>query len=119
MVASKMRNKAFLQNLEQRHFDRYTDHLLREKCSNMQIPCPSGEKVPLFPPWHIILDYEFEMRKRSVKTAQKDNRPLHVLLQEVEYQAEGRLLYITSDFFSYAETSEVREARRSRNERQT
>ena len=38
MVASKVRKKAFSQNLEQRHFDRYTDYLLGEKCYNMQIP---------------------------------------------------------------------------------
>ena len=88
MVASKMRNKAFLQNLEQRHFDRYTDYLLGVKCYNMQIPGPTGEKVPLLPPWHIILDYEFEMRKKAVKMAQKDNRPLHEVLREVTENTE-------------------------------
>ncbi len=96
MVASKMRNKAFLQNLEQRHFDRYTDYLLGEKCYHMQVPGPTGEKVPLLPPWHIILDYEFEMRKKAVKTAQKDNRPLHELLQEVTKNTELKDLYFTS-----------------------
>ena len=96
MVASKMRNKAFLQNLEQRHFDRYTDYLLGEKCYNMQIPGPSGEKVPLSPPWHIILDYEFEMRKKAVKTAQKENRPLHEVLREVTENTELKDLYFKS-----------------------
>ena len=95
MVASKVRNKAFSQNLEQRHFDRYTDYLLGEKCYNMQIPGPSGEKVPLLPPWHIILDYEFEMGKKAVKTAQKD-RPLHELLQEATENTELKDLYFTS-----------------------
>ena len=96
MVASKMRNKAFLQNLEQRHFDRYTDYLLGVKCYNMQIPGPTGEKAPLLPPWHIILDYEFEMRKKAVKMAQKDNRPLHEVLREVTENTELKDLYFTS-----------------------
>ena len=75
MVASKMRNKPFLRNLEQRHFDRYTDYILGEKCYLMMVPGPSGEKIPLQPPWHIILDYEFEMRKKALKLAQRDMRP--------------------------------------------
>lgn len=96
MVASKMRNKPFLRNLEQRHFDRYTDYILGEKCYLLMVPGPSGEKSPLQPPWHIILDYEFEMRKKALKVAQKENRPLHETLKEATENSEIKDLYFTS-----------------------
>ena len=68
---------------KQRHFDRYVDFLLGEKCYGMLIPGPAGEKVPLSPPWHIMLDYEFELRKKAVRRAHRSGRPLHETLQEV------------------------------------
>ncbi len=81
----------------------------------MQIPDPSGENIPLSPPWHMILDYEFEMRRKQVKTAQTENRPLHEVLQEVtentELQDLESLLCIARHFLSYAETTEVCKAR--------
>ena len=44
----------------------------------------------------IILDYEFEMRKKAVTPAQKDNRPLHEVLREVTENTELKDLHFTS-----------------------
>jgi hypothetical protein len=96
MVAAKLRNKVYLRGLQQRHFDRYVDYLLGEKCYGMMIPGPGGEKVPLSPPWHIMLDYEFELRKKAVRRAHRNGRPLHETLQEVTEDTEIKELYFTS-----------------------
>ena len=96
MIAAKLRNKVYLRGLQQRHFDRYVDYLLGEKCYGMLIPGPAGEKVPLSPPWHIMLDYEFELRKKAVRRAHRSGRPLDETLQEVTEDAEIKELYFTS-----------------------
>ena len=45
-VATKMRNKAFLQNLEQRHFDRYTDLSVGRKMLQHADPGSFGREGP-------------------------------------------------------------------------
>jgi len=69
MVASKMRNKVYLRNLKRRHFEQYVDYILGEKCYNMKVPTATGERSALQPPWHILLDYEYEMRSHAFKKA--------------------------------------------------
>ena len=96
MVASKMRNKVYLRNLEQRYFDQYTEYLLGEKCYNMKVPTASGEKSALQPPWHILLDYEHEMRSNAVKKSRKEGIMLGVALMRATQDAELKELHFTS-----------------------
>ena len=96
MVSSKMKNKVYLRNLEQRHFDQYTEFLLGEKCFTMRVPTASGEKSPLHPPWHILLDYEFELRSKAVKRAKKEGTMLGQALIEATQDSELKELHFTS-----------------------
>eukprot|EP00435_Cladocopium_sp_Y103_P072861 s5_g41.t1 len=96
MVASKMKNKVCLRGLEQRHFDQYTKFLLGDKCYSMKVPKSTGEKMMLNPPWHIILDYEFELRCKAVKKARKDGTMLGTALQEATQDSELKELHFTS-----------------------
>ena len=96
MVASKMRNKAYLRGLEQRHFDQYTEYLLGEKCYNMKVPTAGGDKMALQPPWHILLDYEFEMRSFALKKAKKDGVMFGTALLRATQDAELKELCFTS-----------------------
>ena len=96
MVAAKMKNKVYLRGLEQKHFDRYTDYVLGDKCYQLLVPGASGEKQPLHPPWHILLDYEFELRKKAIRKAHKEARPLHVTLREATEDTELKELHFTS-----------------------
>ena len=96
MVAGKLRNKVYLRNLEQRHFDRYIDYVLGDKCYMMQVPGPSGEKAAFQPPWHILLDYEYEMRKKAIRNAHRKGTPLHEALKEATEDTELKELYFTS-----------------------
>lgn len=96
MIASKLRNKVYLRGLEQRHYDRYIEYLLSERCYHMEIPGPDGEKSPLAPPWHILLNYEYEMRKKAYKTAHRNGTPLGQALQEATENTEIKELHFTS-----------------------
>ena len=96
MVASKMRNKAYLRGLERRQFEQYVEFLLGEKCYNMKVSNPSGEKSALQPPWHILLDYEFELRSHAYKKSRKDGTPLGVSLLEATRNSELKELHFTS-----------------------
>ena len=96
MVSSKLRNKVYLRGLQQRHFDRYVEYLLGERCYHMQVPGPDGDKSPLCPPWHILLQYEFEMRKKALRSAHRRGAALSTTLQEVTENSEIKELYFTS-----------------------
>ena len=96
MVASKMKNKVYLRNLSQKHFDQYVDFLLGEKCYSMKVPTASGEKAALQPPWHILLDYEYELRCSAVKKARKEGTMLGQALLEATQDAELKDLHFTS-----------------------
>ena len=96
MVASKMKNKVYLRDLERRHFEHYVDYLLGEKCYNMRVPTPSGEKAALQPPWHILIDYEFELRSHAFKRARKDGTPLGTALHQATQNSELKELHFTS-----------------------
>ena len=96
MVASKMRNKAYLRNLEMRHFEQYVNFLLGEKCYNMKVPSASGEKTALQPPWHILLDYEYELRSSAFKKVRKDGQELGTALLEATRDSELKELHFTS-----------------------
>ena len=43
-----------------------------------------------------MLDYEFELRKKAVRRAHRNGRPLHETLQEVTEDTEIKELYFTS-----------------------
>ena len=96
MVAAKMRNKAYLRGLDRRHFEQYVDYLLGERCYNMKVPQPTGEKAALQPPWHILLDYEFELRSHAYKRARKDGTPIGTALLEATRDSELKELHFTS-----------------------
>ena len=96
MVASKMRNKIYLRNLERKHFDKYVEYLLGEKCYNMRVPTATGEKASLQPPWHILLDYEYEMRSFAFKKARKEGMELGAALELATTNSELKELHFTS-----------------------
>lgn len=96
MLASKLRNKQFLHGLTQQSFDVYTEYLLGPKCYRMEVPNNSGERSLLRPPWTVMINYEFEMRKHAIREAYRDNRPLKDLLEEVTKNSELKELYFTT-----------------------
>ena len=91
-----MRNKVYLRNLKRRHFEQYVDYILGEKCYNMKVPTATGERSALQPPWHILLDYEYEMRSHAFKKARKDGIDLGVALLQATQNSGLKELHFTS-----------------------
>ena len=55
-----------------------------------------AEATPLRPPWHILISFEFELRKEAIKRALKDNKPIAETLQEVCKDPELKERFFTS-----------------------
>ena len=100
MLASKFKNKPFFANMTPDIWLGYVNYLLGEKVYLMQIPAGGKggklDQAPLRPPWVVILNYEYELRKEAVKRAFRDSRPLRDTLREVTEDAQLKEQYFTS-----------------------
>ena len=99
-LGSKYRNKVFFKEMTPSVWLEYSNYLLGEKVYLMQIPSPSGkgktDQVALRPPWTVMINYEFELRKEAVKRAFRDSRPLSETLREVQGDAQLKEQFFTS-----------------------
>ena len=59
-------------------------------------PTASGEKSALQPRWHILLDYDYEMRSNAVKKSRKEGITSGVALMRATKDAELKELHFTS-----------------------
>ena len=96
MIAAKMRNKVYLRGLEEKHFDLYTDYVLGDKCYQLLVPGPSGEKQLSTLRGISCGLYEYELRKRAIRKAHKEGRALHITLKEATEDTELKELHFTS-----------------------
>ena len=99
-LASKYKNKIFFKDLTPAVWLDYSNFLLGDKVYLMQIPSPSGigksDQVALRPPWTVMLNYEFELRKEAVKRAFRDSRALKDTILEVQNDAQLKEQFFTS-----------------------
>ena len=100
MLASKFKNKPFFANMTPDIWLGYVNYLLGEKVYLMQVPAGGKggklDQAPLRPPWVVILNYEYELRKEAVKRAYRDSRPLRDTLREVTEDAQLKEQYFAS-----------------------
>ena len=83
-LAAKFRNREMLRGMSPACWDDYVNYLLGDKCYLMKIHGGKGnEAAPLRPPWHILINFEHELRREAVKRARNENRPLKDTLPEV------------------------------------
>ena len=84
-LGSKYRNKVFFKDMTPSVWLDYSNYLLGVKVCLMQIPSPSGkgktDQVALRPPWTVMINYEFELRKEAIRRAFRDSRPLSETLR--------------------------------------
>ena len=87
-LSSQYKNKVFFQDMTPELWLTYANYLLGDKCYLMQVPTPGKGKgktdlSALRPPWIVVLNYEYEMRREAVKRANREGRPLKDTLNEV------------------------------------
>ena len=95
-LASKFTNKPWLRGLAPAHWDQWTDFFLGEKVMLMSIPTPEGAKVPLHPPWQIVLSFEFECRKRVMELINEDGLTMVEAMTRVPRDGELKEIAFTS-----------------------
>jgi hypothetical protein len=68
-IASKYRNRAWLNGLTPGCWVKCTEYLLGDKVMHLQIPRSDGQDglVPLLPSWSVLLGYDLALRKRVMK----------------------------------------------------
>ncbi|CAE7403696.1 glyQS [Symbiodinium necroappetens] len=90
MLASKFRNISLFRGMGPGVWSDFADYLMGEKVYLMKIPNQYGDNTGVRPPWHVLLQYEFQVRKESIKTSVRENRPLAEVLPEKSRDSEIR-----------------------------
>ena len=101
-MASKYKNKVFFRDMSPEIWLDYANYILGDKCYLMQVPTPGkggkgmSDLAALRPPWIVILNYEYEMRREAVKRASRESRPLRETLTEVMKDFQLKEQYFTA-----------------------
>lgn len=96
LMAAKFSNKPWVQGLRPSHFDVWTDYFLGHKVMLLEIPTPEGARVPLHPPWQIILSFEHECRKKVMDLINEDGLTMVDALERVPKDGELKEISFTS-----------------------
>ena len=100
-LATKYRNRELLRGVDPECWNQYVAFLLSDKVYLMKVPVAGGkgqqaEHVPLRPPWSVLLNFEYELRKEAVKRAVQGNKPLKDTILEVTRDAQLKEQFFTS-----------------------
>eukprot|EP00439_Symbiodinium_sp_Y106_P029631 s9822_g3.t1 len=100
-LATKYRNREFLRGMDPECWNQYVAFLLSDKVYLMKVPVAGGkgqqaEHVPLRPPWSVLLNFEYELRREAIKRAVQGNKPLKDTIIEVTRDAQLKEQFFTS-----------------------
>ena len=86
-MAAKFKSKAWLQNLTLSDFNKFVEYILGERVNGIKTSI-NGVAQPLRPPWSIVLDYEFKLRKEAFKLVVRGQSSLKEALEAVIKDSE-------------------------------
>ena len=95
-MAAKFNNKPWLQGLTPAHFDTWTDFFLGHRVMLLEIPTAEGTKVPLHPPWQIVLSFEHECRKKVMEHINENGHAMVNAMELVPRDGELKEIAFTS-----------------------
>ena len=75
-MQAKFGPKSWLQGLEPKHFEAWTDYFLGRRVMLLEVHDADGNKKSLDPPWQIILAYELECRKNAFANVNENGTSL-------------------------------------------
>jgi len=110
-LSTKFVNRPWLTGLTPDLFSRYTDHFLGKKVAELVVPSvdnPTGDdQHAVRPPWHIVLSYECECRKKAFRLVTEEGYSLREALPLVVKDSELKELYFTTPLALMARTRDA------------
>lgn len=94
-LAAKFKSKAWLQDLRLSGFNKFVEYTLGERVNGIKTSI-NGTQQPLRPPWSIVLDYEFKLRKEAFKHVIRGKGTLKEALEEVVKDSELKKAYFVT-----------------------
>ena len=88
MLAAKSRSTPWLKDLTAQPFNEFVDYILGRKVD--RINCSDAPRPK--PEWHLVLSYEYELRKEVCKQVRQHGATLAEALRSVTKDAELRAL---------------------------
>jgi len=94
-LRTKHENRFWLKDLEPQDFYRLSDHVLGKNCLGLRV-ASNHSGAQQGPKWEVILDYEFQIRKKAYDLVVRDRLTLREGLERACRDAELRDLYLVT-----------------------
>jgi hypothetical protein len=94
-LRTKHENRFWLKDLQPQDFSRFSDHLLGKNCLGLRV-ASSHPGAQQGPKWEVILDYEFQIRKRAYDLVVRERKTIREALESACRDAELRDLYLVT-----------------------
>jgi hypothetical protein len=95
-LRTKHSNRPWLKDLEPQHFARLADHLLGKHVAGARIKGRDGSEVS--PPWQLIINYEYEIRRKAYELVVMERMPLHEAVTTAMRSSELKEKHFTGPF---------------------
>ena len=86
-LAAKFKSKSWLQDLKLSDFTHFVEYVLGERVLGIKTSI-NGSQQPLRPPWSIVLDYEYKLRREAFKKVAQGEATLKEALAAVVKDSE-------------------------------
>ena len=94
-LAAKFKSKSWLQGLQMSDFNKFVEYILGERVNGIKTSI-NGMQQPLRPPWCIVLDYEYKLRKEAFKQVVRGQASLREALEAVVKDSELKESYFVT-----------------------
>ncbi len=95
-LLAKFPNREWLVGITPKLFDSYTDYFLGERVLLLEVSNAEGKKVPLSPPWLIVLDYELSCRRKVFRMILEGTHTMETAMEAVVKDVELKEFCFTS-----------------------
>ena len=108
MLQAKFPNREWLRTLVPADFDAYYDYLMGRKCNDLQVSsgvAGGGVDVALNPPWSVLLQYEYQLRKAAFTLFKEEAHTMATALKEVVKDQELKELFFLTPLLHTGKSS--------------
>jgi hypothetical protein len=93
-LSTKFTNRSWLANMSMTPWQKHVDYILGKKCYLLELVHGGlTDAMQIKPSWHILLEYEFQVRKKAFALVRDDGTPLSEALGKAASDTELRDLH--------------------------